>query len=62
MAKSLRIFCLIVSVEEREVLIQRFGSVKSVEIIFRDHKGIEFMQRKGLHRGGRGREFGERPR
>ena len=39
----LLVFRLVVFFEETEVLIQAFGSIKNVKIIFCNYKTIEFM-------------------
>ena len=49
--RNLLTLLLIVPIEEGEVLIQRFGSVKSLEIIFGNYKIIEFIIGKRLCAG-----------
>ena len=51
------IFLLIVSIKEGEVLIQRFGTVKNLKIIFSDYKAIEFIAGKRLCICNLGEEF-----
>lgn len=39
----LLVFCLVVFLKETEILIQAFGPVKEVEVLFGDDKSIEIM-------------------
>jgi hypothetical protein len=50
---------LIVSVEEGEVLIQRFGSIKKLKVIFGNYKAIEFIIGKWLGSSNLSEEFVE---